>query len=334
MDQDEDGKEEQENIHVCLFNVIKEHALSCQTRPLANVSVTWSILHYLSVKFSSYGLTGIYDYLQNPDIFTGVPEDNWIVCPIQLDKDTGGWDIQIGMSGKSKEGQTPFDGMRLELQEELGLQYIPEQEVSGTFILPPRTLFFVKIVDTMSMDEKSTIVISENDSDSTNRLSCFVHGTLPELFSVIDREEKQRTYLCNEDNILGLALVSIKTIKKIIREFNNGKGKGKGVGSGKGKGKGKGVGRFDFDTGGKGVGSVDFDTGGKGVGSVDFDTGGKGVGRVDFDTILGKGVGRVDFDTGGKGVGRVDFDTGGKGVGRVDFDTILGKGKGKGKGIG
>ena len=270
MDQDD---KEQENIYVCLFDVITEHALSCKTsrnRPLSHVSVTWSISNYLSVEFSSYGLTGIYDYLHNPDIFSGVPEDNWIVCPIQLDKH-GGWDIQIGMSGKSKIGQTPFDGMRLELQEELGLNYIGEQELSGTFIHPPRTLFFVKIVDTLSMNKKSTIVVTHSDSDSTNRLSCFVHGTLTELLSVIDREEKERTYLCNEDNILGLALVSIKTIKKIIREFN------------------KGVGRVDFDTGGKG----------KGVGRFDFDTVGKGVERFDS----GKGVGRFYFDTGGKGKG-------------------------------
>lgn len=229
MDQDK----EQENIHVCLFDVIKEHALSCQTsidRPLANVSVTWSILHYLSVKFSSYGLTGIYNYLQNQDIFSGVPEDNWIVCPIQLDKD-GGWDIQIGMSGKSKIGQTPFDGMRLELQEELGLNYIGNR-VDGKLIDPPRTLFFVKIGDTQSITEKSRIVQTQNnEDDKTTKLSCFVHGTISELLSVINIKNTTRTYSCTDDNILGLALVSIKTIKNFIHNFIiNGKvGKGSAI---------------------------------------------------------------------------------------------------------
>jgi hypothetical protein len=289
---------DEEDIYVGLFDIMRESALSCLTRDRVYVSVNinWEILHYSTVQFSFYGLTFYNNYLRNPTIFNNIPDDNWIVCPIQFSEKTGGWDIQIGMSGTCKEDQNPFDGMRLELQEELGLEYIGGQ-ISGTFIDQPRTLFFVRIGHTRSISEQSRIVRTANNyDDKTNKISCFVHGTLCELLSVINIQNKTRNYSCNDDNILGLALVSIKTIKNFIHNFIiNGKGKGKGKGNGKGKGKGKGVAMVDSDRGdfGKGVAMVDSDRG-------DFGKGSKGAERFYFNREQDRG----DFSKGAENLGK------------------------------
>lgn len=212
-------------VFICLFDDLKEKALSCGQDRSVNVNTNWQIIKYGDPDkphiISMYG----FKYLKYKMHI--LSDDDWIVCPIQIITPTQtveqSWDIQVGITGKCKIGQDTYDGMLLELQEELGLEFIGEkfdgntendlQDFRGNKY--SRTTFLVDINQTklLDSDHNHTLCTTSKD-DRSKRIVCLVHGKMSDVVEKINIHLTKRTYLCNDDNIVGMALLSVKTIKR------------------------------------------------------------------------------------------------------------------------
>lgn len=210
-------------VFICLFDDLKEKALSCGQGRSVNVNTNWQIIKYGDPDkphiISMYG----FKYLKYK--IQVLSDDDWIVCPIQIITPTQtvekSWDIQVGITGKGKIDQDTYDGMLLELQEELGLEFIGErfdgntetdlQDFQGNKY--SRTTFLVDINQTKLLDSDHTLCTTSKD-DPSKRIVCLVYGKLSDVVEKININLTKRTYLCNDDNIVGMALLSVKTIKR------------------------------------------------------------------------------------------------------------------------
>ena len=214
-------------VFICLFDDLKEKALSCdQNGKTVTLNTNWQIIKYGDPAkphiISMYG----FKYLKYK--IQVLPDDDWIVCPIQIiipkqtveQSEKKSWDIQVGITGKCNIGQDIYDGMLLELQEELGLEFIGEkfdgdtendlQDFQGNKY--SRTTFLLDINKTKLLDAEHTLYTKSKD-DRSKRIVCLVHGKMSDVVEKININLTKRTYLCNDDNIVGMALVSVKTIK-------------------------------------------------------------------------------------------------------------------------
>jgi hypothetical protein len=210
-------------VFICLFDDLKEKALSCGQGRSVNVNTNWQIIKYgdpdIPHIISMYG----FKYLKYK--IQVLSDDDWIVCPIQIITPTQtvekSWDIQVGISGKCKIGQDTYDGMLLELQEELGLEFIGERFDGNTendlqdfqCNKYSRTTFLVDINQTKLLDSEHTLCTTSKEDDRSKKIVCLVYGKLSDVVEKININLTKRTYLCNDDNIVGMALLSVKTIK-------------------------------------------------------------------------------------------------------------------------
>ena len=214
-------------VFICLFDDLKEKALSYGQHKTVSVNTNWQIIKYGDPDkphiISMYG----FKYLKYK--IQVLADDDWIVCPIQIviPKQTveksaeKSWDIQVGITGKCKIGQDIYDGMLLELQEELGLEFIGEkfdgdtennlQDFKGDKY--SRTTFLVDINQTKLLDDDHTLYSNSKD-DPSKRIDCLVYGKLSNVLEKVNINMTERTYLCNDDNIVGMAVLSVKTIKR------------------------------------------------------------------------------------------------------------------------
>jgi hypothetical protein len=208
-------------VFICLFDDLKEKALSCGQGRSVNVNTNWQIIKYgdpdIPHIISMYG----FKYLKYK--IQVLSDDDWIVCPIQIITPTQtvekSWDIQVGITGKCKIEQDPYDGMLLELQEELGLEFIGEKFDGNTENYfqgnkYSRTTFLVDINQTKLLDSDHTLCIKSKEDDRSKKIVCLVYGKLSDVVEKININLTKRTYLCNDDNIVGMALLSVKTIKR------------------------------------------------------------------------------------------------------------------------
>jgi len=203
------------DIFVGLFDSIKKKALSCPDFPK-------NTLHYVStqisewkydddIKISTYGL----DFLKDV-INTHFLDDNiYILGPIQLND--SGYDIQIGMTGKCKIGQTYDDGMFLELQEELGLKY-DTQNLPHQYVHQDRVIYTVDINETRLINPAidSPITLTNHKDDKFKLVASLVYGRINEILNVLKIDQKKRFFSCNKDNIIGIGLISVGRIKEFL----------------------------------------------------------------------------------------------------------------------
>jgi hypothetical protein len=218
-----------------IFNPRKN--LNCEEKGVRNYVTAeipeWEIKNIPMESFSEYGFTLPNNHLLNTDLdLLNIPDDKWLLCPIQLKDKSDVWDIQIGMSGKCKQRQDVVDGMLLELEEELGFKYN-----SMDAVLPPlitthksswydqgrkkeytysRSTFKIKLDNLKLIDksvDKPIITVSDED-DYYRTIACLVYGKLTDIRKVL--QIRKVDYSCNKDRIIGMAYVSGKTVKKFM----------------------------------------------------------------------------------------------------------------------
>ena len=228
-----------DNTFIGIFTPMERH-LQCEQKGVRNYVTAdiprWKILKDIDIGlFSNYGFTHYNNYLLSTGLnLADFPDDKWLLCPIQLKDKSSDWDIQIGMSGKCKQGQTEFDGMLLELEEELGLKYNSRSKVVP--IITKHTGYWyegskrkeytysrstfkinfdnVRLIDT-HVDKPIKDISDEENYFKT--IACLVHGNLKDITKVL--EIKKVNYSCNDDRIIGMAYVSGKTVKTIMNTF-------------------------------------------------------------------------------------------------------------------
>ena len=104
-----------DNTFIGIFNPRKN--LNCEEKGVRNYVTAeipkWEMIKNIPMEsFSEYGFTLPNNHLLNTDLdFVNIPDDKWLLCPIQLKYKSDDWDIQIGMSGKCKQGQEILDGI-------------------------------------------------------------------------------------------------------------------------------------------------------------------------------------------------------------------------------
>ena len=54
------------------------------------------------------------------------------------------------------------------------------------------------------------------EDDNNKKVAVLVHGSLEDIERIIDKSKTTRYYLSNNDNIIGIAILSVKTIKNMI----------------------------------------------------------------------------------------------------------------------
>jgi hypothetical protein len=218
-----------------------EGNLKCKKKGVRNYVTadipTWTIDENIDISsFSKYGCTPKNNYLLNPILgLQNFADDEWLLCPIQSKEKEIGWDIQIGMSGKCKQGQNEFDGMLLELEEELGLKYIGEDRVAqiitnhkgkwydGRYTREysyTRTTFKIHFNDVrlINTDVDKPIGSVSDEENYYKTIACLVYGKITDIKKVLDI--KKVNYSCNDDRVIGMAYVSGKTIKRILKTFS------------------------------------------------------------------------------------------------------------------
>ena len=225
-----------DNTFIGIFNPKKN--LNCEEKGVRNYVTAeipdWKISKNIPMEsFSEYGFTLPNNHLLNTDLdLLNIPDDKWLLCPIQLKYESDDWDIQIGMSGKCKQDQDVVDGMLLELEEELGFKYN-----SMDAVLPPlitthksswsdqghkkeytysRSTFKINLDNLKLIDksvDKPIITVSDED-DYYRTIACLVYGKLTDITKVL--QIRKVDYSCNKDRIVGMAYVSGKTVKKFM----------------------------------------------------------------------------------------------------------------------
>ena len=196
---------------------------------------TWNIVKDIDMRlFSEYGFTYPNNHLLNTQLdLLNFPDDEWLLCPIQSKYKSADWDIQIGMSGKCKQGQEILDGMLLELEEELGFKYNSMDAVSRPLITRHKSYWYdqqrrkkeylysrftFKInLDNLKLIDKSVdkpIITVSDEDDYYRTIACLVGGKLTDIKKVL--QIKKVDYSCNTDRIVGMAYVSGKTVKKFM----------------------------------------------------------------------------------------------------------------------
>ena len=226
-----------DNTFIGIFTPMKDY-LNCEEEGVRNYVTaeipTWNIVKDIDMRlFSEYGFTYPNNHLLNTQLdLLNFPDDEWLLCPIQLKYKSGDWDIQIGMSGKCKQGQTALDGMLLELEEELGFKYNGSDTVSDPLITNHNSFWYdqrrkteymysrftFKInLDNLKLIDKSVdtpIVTVSDEDDYYTTIACLVCGKLTHITKVL--QIKKVDYSCNKDRIVGMAYVSGKTVKKFM----------------------------------------------------------------------------------------------------------------------
>jgi len=208
----------------------RRKALSCPDFPnntLHYVSTQISVWKYDNdIKISTYGLEFLNDLINTQFL----DDSMYILGPIQLDSD-GNYDIQIGMSGKCKRYQTYDDGMFLELEEELGLTY-NTQNVPQHYVYDHQDGYRFRAIYTLNINETrlinprtrnnprgdTPIRLTSHRDDKSRPVSCLVYGRLNEILNVLRTYQTQRFYSCNDDNIIGIGLISVARIKEFLIE--------------------------------------------------------------------------------------------------------------------
>lgn len=207
------------DIIVGFFDSIKKKALSCPKFPkntLSYVETQISEWKYDNdIKISTYGLDFLRDVI-HPHF---LDDSMYILGPIQLDRNGDEYDIQIGMTGKCKIGQTYDDGMFLELEEELGLKY-DTQNLPQQYVHQNRAIYTVDINETRLINplRDSPITLINHRNDNSKPVACLVYGRLDEILNVLQIDQKKRFYSCNNDNIIGIGLISVGRIKEFLIE--------------------------------------------------------------------------------------------------------------------
>ena len=227
-----------DNTFIGIFN--PRINLNCKKKGVRNYVTAdipvWETFENIRMEsFSEYGFTLPNNHLLNTDLgLLNIPDDKWLLCPIQLKDKSDVWDIQIGMSGKCKEGQNVFNGMLLELEEELGFKYSSTDTVLQPLItnhtgswydqrrrskMPytySRSTFEINLDDLKLIDksvDKPIITVSDED-DYYRTIACLVWGKLTDITKVIHITKVD--YSCNKDRIVGMAYVSGKTVKNFM----------------------------------------------------------------------------------------------------------------------
>lgn len=202
----------------------RRKALSCPDFPkntLHYVSTQISVWKYDNdIKISTCGLEFLNDLINTQFL----DDSMYILGPIQLDSD-GHYDIQIGMSGKCKRYQSYDDGMFLELEEELGLKY-NTQNVPQHYVYVHQDGYRFRAIYTLNINETrlinprrdNPIRLTSHRDDKSRPVSCLVYGRLDEILNVLRTYQTQRFYSCNDDNIIGIGLISVARIKEFLIE--------------------------------------------------------------------------------------------------------------------
>jgi hypothetical protein len=225
-----------DNTFIGIFNPRKN--LNCEEKGVRKYVTAeipdWEIKNIPMESFSEYGFTLPNNHLLNTDLgLLNIADDEWLLCPIQLKYESDDWDIQIGMSGKCKQSQDVFNGMLLELEEELGFKYNSMDTVLKPLITTHNGSWYdhqgyknkytyfrstfkinldnIKLID-KSVDKPITTVSDEDDYYRT--IACLVYGKLKDITKVL--QIRKVDYSCNKDRIVGMAYVSGKTVKKFM----------------------------------------------------------------------------------------------------------------------
>jgi hypothetical protein len=178
----------------------------------------WRVFPETDIEFSSYGFFGRREFLR--EYISEMKDEDWIVCPVQLkDYSSFMWDIQIGITGTCKHNQEPYEMMVLEMEEELGLRWVSKRQIQGIESIDSgdneRTIFKIPISDCLSIEKDDMPISGFESKDNINKkIACIIHGTREEIERVINKSKKIRYYSCNDDNIIGLAFVSVQTVKR------------------------------------------------------------------------------------------------------------------------
>jgi len=225
-----------DNTFIGIFNPKKN--LNCEEKGVRNYVTAeipeWEMKNIPIELFSQYGFTYPNNYLLNKELdLLNFPDDEWLLCPIQLKDDSDEWDIQIGMSGKCKQDQSELDGMLLELEEELGFKYNSSDTVLWPLVTKHIGSWYddhghkkkynysrftfkinldnIKLID-KNVDKPITTVSDEDDYYRT--IACIVCGKLRDIRKVL--QIRKVDYSCSKDRIVGMAYVSVKTVKKVM----------------------------------------------------------------------------------------------------------------------
>ena len=204
-------------IHIGLFEDIKNMSLKNTIKSITSVIISeWYLINDDEVKISKYGFHNKDYFLKNQ--FDSFSNDEWILCPIQ--SNSTGWDVQIGVTGKCKKGKEPSEAILIEIQEELGLKYIGSLEPVGQLNrsgVIERTVFKIHVWQFCLLEKDLNIHSEINTEDDNNKkVAVLVHGSLEDIERIIDKSKTTRYYLSNNDNIIGIAILSVKTIKNMI----------------------------------------------------------------------------------------------------------------------
>ena len=217
------SSEETRVIYVGLFKNIRHRSLRsakrCKARHYVGVEMAnWRVFPDTSVDLSSYGFFGRGEFLR--EHINEMSDDNWIVCPVQLkDYSSSIWDIQIGVTGKCKYNQEPYESMLLEVEEELGLRWTGKSDIQGIKTTDTRgnerTIFKIPIGSCIPIENDDMPITGAETNDIINKkIACLIYGTKDEIDKIVNKSNKIRYYSCNDDNIIGISFVSVETIKK------------------------------------------------------------------------------------------------------------------------
>lgn len=217
------SSDETRTVCIGLFKNVKHRSLRsakrCKARHYVGVEMAeWRVFPETSIDLSSYGFFGRGEFLR--EHISEMNDEDWIVCPVQLkDYSSSIWDIQIGVTGKCKYGQEPYESMLLEVEEELGLRWNSNNTIQGVQTIDSRgnerTIFKIPIGNCIPIEKDDMPITGTRANDTINKkIACLIHGTKDEIEKIVNKSNKIRYYSCNDDNIIGIAFVSIQTIKR------------------------------------------------------------------------------------------------------------------------
>jgi hypothetical protein len=174
--------------------------------------------HYIHTWFEQNGYTEFENILKTENF--KISDDNYILCPVYVDRKTGKYDFQIGISGSVKYSnvgkENLFQAITREVGEEVGL--VVSELYTPKDIMRQRNYVF-KLEYLKDVPKTySNLLINPNPDIPKEKVYCIIHDSEINIDMYLSQNNIYRYK--NTDDIVAVGKLNVSEVKKYLSYKN------------------------------------------------------------------------------------------------------------------